>query len=558
MSGIPDRGVAPDEAGAGLLEQAYGQIAATLDSLDIGVCVFDAEDRSRIWNRSFLAIFPEHDGKVYAGEPYVENLRRFYLKRLPATEMADIELRIADGIRRHHEQARPFVFFHDGQWLRVSSLPLPMGARIRVWMRIPNPDSNIAIPAGADQASLDKLANAVTYSSHGDIAAVKRQEMLIDQAREAAERANQAKTTFLAMMSHELRTPMHGIIGMAELLLAGTLDEKQRACADLLRSSAVGLMAILNDILDVSHLEVGKVTLQSLEFRPAELIAEVERLVLPGARQAGLYLDVEADPALGGTYLSDPSRLRQVLLVLATNAVKFTKRGGVSITARLKDEARLRIEVRDTGIGFEEGLLDRLFKPFEQAEMGPTRSFGGVGLGLAISGQLVELMGGSIGARSMPGVGSLFWFEVPLQRARGTIPVGPAAVTDGTTAKARILLVEDGGTSEPLARELLEAAGYEMDVAGDGAAALSLVQARRPDLVLTDTHLPDMYGFVLAALLRDRFAELPILALTDPEIANAGDSGPIEGFNDHLSKPFNKRALLTKLQAWLPSSLPAA
>src|SRR4051812_43751060 len=161
MIGISDRGVASDEAGAGPLEQAYGQIAATLDSLDIGVCVFDAEGRSRIWNRSFLAIFPEHEGKVHVGEPYEENLRRFYLKRLPATEMADIELRIADGIRRHREQTRPFVFFHDGQWLRVSSLPLPLGARIRVWMRIPSPDSNIDAPAGSDQgswtpASLDK------------------------------------------------------------------------------------------------------------------------------------------------------------------------------------------------------------------------------------------------------------------------------------------------------------------------------------------------------------------------------------------------------------------
>lgn len=645
-----------DAAGADQLEVAYRQISEALDGLAIGACLFDSADRTLSWNRTFLRIFPEHDGKVHRGEPYRANLLRFYARRLPAEDQPEIERHVADGIERHRTQSQPFVFFHDGQWLRVSSLPLPQGARIRIWARIPSPGSILALPpvaeegAAPDHASLENLADGVMalspgglivsvnqsflalygfanramvlgrpyaellrgvwkttyqsalehgaleralerlsenrrfagipfeiplpggrwvrvteqhgadgviYSTHVDISALKRQQAVIGEARAAAERANQAKTTFLAMMSHEVRTPMHGIIGMTELLLEAGLDEQQRHYAEAVKSSAMSLLNILNDILDVSKLEIGKLTLEALEFRPAELIGDVAGLLRPGAGQGGLTLEVEIDPVLEGLFVGDPSRVRQVLLNLATNAVKFTQRGGVSIRASLIAEARLRLEVADTGIGFDDRKLDQLFQAFEQAETSIARRFGGAGLGLTISKQLVELMGGTIGAQVRQEGGSVFWFEVPLAP-----PVPVAALRPPESPRARgvsadILLVEDNLTNQAVAKAILTAAGHRVTVAGDGATAVALALASRPDLVLMDIQLPDMDGFAVTAILRKALgkegAAIPIVALTANAMAGYRDICLAHGLNDYLPKPFTKKALLGKLDAWLPA-----
>lgn len=657
---LPNPPVVDADTGTGKpLDHAYRQISDALDGLDIGVCIFDAMDRTLSWNRTFLRIFPEHDGHVFRGEPYRENLHRFYTKRLAAGELPEIERYIADGIARHRAQSQPFVFFHDGKWLRVSSLPLPEGARIRIWARIPSPGSNLAIAPGMEVAaasrhdSLENLADGVmvldaagkvasvnqtllalygfasrgvvlgrsyatllrdvwekayqsplsqelleraiarlaedqrftgvsyevplpgerwvrvteqhsgdgvVYSTHVDITAMKRQQAIIDEARAAAERANQAKTTFLAMMSHEVRTPMHGIIGMTELLLEAGLDETQRQYAEAVKSSAMGLLNILNDILDVSKLEIGKLTLEALEFRPAELIEDVARLLRPRSRQGGLSLDVEIDPALNGAFVGDPSRLRQVLLNLATNAVKFTLKGGVSIRATLGAGTRLRVEVADTGVGFDESRLDRLFQAFEQAETSIARRFGGTGLGLSISKQLVELMGGAIGARSRAGGGSVFWFEVPLQPGTATAPapsIPAAEARQPRTGAASILLVEDNLTNQAVAKAILTGAGHRVTVAGDGATAVSLALAGRPDLILMDIQLPDMDGFAVTSILRKVLGEsgatIPIVALTANAMAGYRDTCLAHGLNDYLAKPFTKKALLGKLAAWLPA-----
>lgn len=632
----------------------YERLAEALDGLDIAACVFDDEDRSQVWNRAFLAFFPEHDGHVFPGEPYRENLRRFYRRRLTAEELPEIERYVADGIARHRAQSRPFVFLYGGQWVKVSSLPLPEGGRIRLWTRIAGPTAAMTHPMASGEggevvrADLESLSEGimllnpdgrivtanrafleiynltsraalagntyegllrslwadkpsapserqaigaffsrlaedlrfqgapfeiplpggrwvrvteqhgeagVVYSTHVDISALKRQQIAMDEARLASERANQAKSTFLAMMSHEIRTPMHGIIGMVENLLETGLDEAQAGYAETIRKSSLALLAILNDILDLSKLEIGRIELERAAFRPDELVADAVRLVAVQAQEKGLRLEVETDPSLARHVRGDPSRIRQVLLNLLTNAVKFTPAGSVSVAARAVEAAdgpRLRVEVRDTGIGFDEAKLDRLFQTFQQGDADISRRFGGTGLGLSISRQLVALMGGEIGARPQPSGGSLFWFEIPAPPA---VPEKPAAPEPPRLPPGlRVLVVEDNATNQAVVRAILQRAGCEVAIAGDGAAALALAPGLAPDLVLMDIQLPDTDGFALTAELRrllPRGRDIPFLALTANAMEGYRELCLRHSLNDYLSKPFTRDALLAKIARWI-------
>ena len=419
--------------------------------------------------------------------------------------------------------------------------------------------------------------NVVINGTWLDITTQKTLELALESARAEADQANESKSRFLANMSHEIRTPMNAIIGLTHLAHAQSTQPKVREQLQKVEDAAHTLLSLLNDILDFSKIEAGRLSLEKVVFDLRQVLQRVEGLMSERARGKSLKFEVQVAPEIPNLLMGDPLRLSQVLLNLVSNAVKFTEQGEVRVTVEMVHasplRSRLRFTVIDTGPGMDDLQISRLFSAFQQADSSTTRRYGGTGLGLTISKQLVALMGGDLTMRSTKGRGSSFRFTVELDvaevgdaltdtvpseqilRSYSSAPVSVAASL-ASLSGARVLVVDDNAINLEIAAELLKAVGVQVTVATSGAAALEWLAAHEADAVLMDVQMPQMDGYTATAHIRNmpQWRALPVIAMTANAMSGDREKCLAAGMNDHIPKPINPEELRQTLGRWLHES----
>ena len=503
---------------------ALRRLGDAIDAMPDGLVFYDSDDRLVVWNKRFVELNPRPADLLRVGCTFEELLRASVaLGSIPAADGRE-EAWITERLESRRQAVSTVEqLTADGRWLRIDDRRTEDGGIVSVFV---------------------------------DVTDLKQRQAEMAMARDAAEAASRAKSEFLANMSHEIRTPMNGVIGMNSLLLRTALDADQRKFAEAVSVSADSLLRIIDDILDISKLEAGKVRLEAVEFSLERVVEDVLELLSPRATEKSLelaaYLDVGARRAFRG----DPARIRQVLLNLLSNAIKFTERGhvGVEIASSLGDDGRVtvRAEVRDTGIGLTPDARFRLFEKFQQADGSITRRFGGTGLGLSICRELVELMDGRIGVEDRRGGGSIFWFELGLDPAAS--PDGMAEPVERPLAGARVLVVGQRAFTRDVWRRDLEDAGAEvLAVATPDAWGQARDNGAAFDVMLLDECVGASGRAVLAETLRTRPAAIAPKVVSAISIAPAPASARTSDLAAEamLTKPVRRRALIETLASVL-------
>ncbi|WP_298399458.1 ATP-binding protein [uncultured Azonexus sp.] len=508
---------------------------------------FERGERKEIWEVSEID-----------GQPYLRYLRAMYMedgcdkchavlgyKTGDMRGATGLSLPLAPYLERIGESRLQLGLSHALIWL-VGLAGIAVGARQSMRWEREREQSQEALLHHRDQLETQ----------------VAERTQALSVAKEAAEAASRAKSAFLANMSHELRTPMNGIMGMIDLALRQTADDKVRTQLGKAKQSSKVLLAVINDILDLSKIEAERLVLEHVEFRLGEVFENVTSLMAERVADKQLSLSVDLPPELAAArFEGDPLRLGQILLNLTGNAVKFTSQGGITLGVRLLGEdgerLHLRFDVVDTGIGIAAEDQQRLFSPFEQADSSMTRKYGGSGLGLAICKQLSHLMGGEIGVVSTPGEGSRFWFTACLNRVSGgaghirtTDPNGSAELRlRQEYAGARVLLAEDEPVNQEVSRSLLEDVGLCVDLANDGREAVEFARRRSYQLILLDMQMPNLNGLDAAREIRRESMnrDTPILAMTANAFEEDRKTCLDAGMDEHISKPVDPASLFQAL-----------
>ena len=545
---------------------AIARLNDAIESMNESFALFDADDRLVLANSRHRQSYGKGTPLFVPGARFEDIIRGgIALGQHPEAHGRE-EAWIAERLSRHRNPTEPLEqHLADGRWEKVSERRTSEGGTVGVWTDITalkEQERQLRQREEQLEATIDKL-------EFSELELQQRAMTLRELARERsmqrqqADAANRAKSDFLAMMSHEIRSPLNGIIGYTNMLLDSSLASGQRRHAEIVRQCGKALLTVIDEILDFSKIEAGKLDLACDDFDLAEALDGVVAMTKVMAQAKGLQLAAAIRSDVPLHLKGDEARLRQVLLNLVSNAIKFTETGGVDIGVELveasAERAILRFAVRDTGIGIPLEAQAQLFDPFYQVDGTYRRKAGGTGLGLAICRKLVGLMGGEIGVQSMPGMGSRFEFTVDLIRgvAQAAIAETPASID--SDAPARILLVDDLDVNRDIAAALLAQAGHSVDVAVNGAAAVAAIAAGDYDVVLMDVQMPEMDGYEATARLRALPApkcNIPIIAMTAYATRQDIERCKAAGMNGHIAKPIERQILLDAVRA--RATVPAA